>query len=179
MSKYHDATLIVSETDGARRERETHELEQQFAEPPVLPANRSLYQQLLAAGVELDNHESDLYVKVTPESTRILEEAGIAVDGHNASVFTSQTDGQQWYDLPFKYEPFWRAKMRAADNRHQPTVDIRHPMLEMGDKIGTLQDSVRGESVMVDDRVLGSLLQRLEQAYDALHRHLGANYLWD
>jgi len=76
----------------------------------MVPANRSLYQQLLAAGVEVDNHESDLYAKVTPESARILEEAGIAIDGHNASVFTSQIDGERWYDLPFKFDPFWAKK---------------------------------------------------------------------
>lgn len=107
MSKYHTARRIVSESEGARREREIDELNQQFKQPPVVPANRSLHQQMLAAGVEVDSHYSDLYAKVTPESTRILGEAGLAVDGHNVSVFTSNIDGEQWYDLPFKYDPFW------------------------------------------------------------------------
>lgn len=107
MSRYHNARRVVSESEGARAEREIHELDQQFEQPPVVPTNRSIHQQMLAAGVEIDNHESDLYAMVTPESTRILEEAGIAIDGHNASVFTSQIDGKRWYDLPFKYDPFW------------------------------------------------------------------------
>lgn len=107
MSRYHDARRIVSESEGGRREREIRDLDRQFEQPAVVPTNRSLQQQLLAAGVEIDHHESDLYAKVTPESTRILEDAGIVVDGHNASVFTSQIDGERWYDLPFKYDQFW------------------------------------------------------------------------
>jgi len=110
------AGRIVAESEGARQIREQHELEQQWGQPPVVPANRSVHQQMLAAGVEIDHHESDLYAKVCPESTRILEEAGIAVDGHSARTFTSQVDGEQWYDLPFRYEPFWDRK---------PGVDAR------------------------------------------------------
>ncbi len=108
------ARRIIAESEGGRREREIHELDRQFEQPPVSPTNRSLHQQLLAAGVELDSHESDLYAKVTPESTRILEDAGIVIDGHNASVFTSQADGEQWYDLPFRYDPFWARKQRGG-----------------------------------------------------------------
>lgn len=102
------ARRIVAESEGARRERDIHELDRQFDQPPALPANRSLYQQLLAAGVELDSHESDLYAKVTPESTRILEDGGI--DG--ADMFTS--DGERWYDLPFQYDPFWARNQRTG-----------------------------------------------------------------
>lgn len=109
MSKYHNAMRVVSESEGARREREIHELEQQFEQPSVLPANRSIHQQLLGAGVELDSHESDLYAKVGPESTRIIEESG-----HSSSMFQSEVDGQMWYDLPFAYDPFWRAKQRTG-----------------------------------------------------------------
>lgn len=114
MSRYHDARRIVAESDGARDIREQHELEQQWEAPPVAPTNRSIHQQMLAAGVEVDHHESDLYAKVTPESTRILEEAGIVVDGHNASTFTSQVDGERWYDLPFKYDTSWDKKQQSV-----------------------------------------------------------------
>ena len=33
----------------------------------------SIYEQLKAAGVPLDSHESDLYAKVTPASVAIVE----------------------------------------------------------------------------------------------------------
>jgi len=103
MSKYHNARQMLAESEGAQREREIHELDQQFDQPSAVPANRSLHQQLLAAGTELDSHESDLYAKVTPESTRIVRESG-----HSSSVFMS--DGEMWYDLPFAYDPFWDKK---------------------------------------------------------------------
>lgn len=108
MSRYHTARRIVSESEGARREREINELDRQFERPAVLPANRSLHQQMLAAGVELDSHESDLYARVTPESTHIVEESG-----HSSTVFKSEVDGRMWYDLPFAYDPFWAKKQRT------------------------------------------------------------------
>jgi hypothetical protein len=64
----------------------------------------SIYQRLVAAGVPLDNHESDLYAKVTGASRPIVEErmkAGVLV-----TVFASQIDGL-WYDIPFAFEPWW------------------------------------------------------------------------
>jgi hypothetical protein len=81
----------------------------------------SIYQDLKAAGVQLDHHESDLYAKVTPESQAI-------VDGYrfkcNVTRFTSQIDGLRWYDIPFAYEPFWDAVKRRAD------VTVSQPLSE-------------------------------------------------
>lgn len=64
-----------------------------------------IYAALKAAGCELDHHESDLYVKATPEAIRLT--AGEP----NRSFFTSH-DGSRWIDLPFKYTPFWERKAR-------------------------------------------------------------------
>lgn len=69
----------------------------------------TIYEQLKAAGVPLNSHESDLYAKVTPESKAIVEKWE---HFQNASQFTSQIDGQRWYDLPFAYDPFWKAKQK-------------------------------------------------------------------
>jgi hypothetical protein len=66
----------------------------------------SIYKELLDAGVEMDHHESDLYVKVTPKSREILTAYG----RRYAEVFISEIDGLCWYDLPFAYEPFWEKK---------------------------------------------------------------------
>jgi hypothetical protein len=67
----------------------------------------SLYTDLLAAGVPLDNHRSDLYAKVTPES-RVLVDA--YEHRKNVTVFVSQVDGEPWYDIPFAFDPFWERK---------------------------------------------------------------------
>ena len=66
-------------------------------------AHDSLLQSLKDAGVpdsEIDRHESDLYVRKTPISTKVL-------DGYkfrsNVTTFVSQTDRKVWYDVPFAY----------------------------------------------------------------------------
>ena len=64
----------------------------------------TIYEQIRTAGIQFDNHESDLYVAITPESTEIL-------NGYehreNIEVFISQIDKKPWYDVPFAYDPWW------------------------------------------------------------------------
>lgn len=52
---------------------------------------QSLYAALKAAGIEIGNHESDLYVPVTSESTAIL--AKYPTNKANATTFKSNIDG--------------------------------------------------------------------------------------
>ncbi len=68
----------------------------------------SLYKELKAAGIETDNHESDLYVKDSPEAREIVHR-------HRPEApraFRSEVDGEIWLDVPFAFEPFWDAKAR-------------------------------------------------------------------
>lgn len=72
----------------------------------------SIYQRLAIAGVPLDHYESDLYAKVTPVSRGIIEDCqsdGTLKPGPVAT-FRSNSDGTTWYDLPFRYDPFWNGK---------------------------------------------------------------------
>lgn len=66
----------------------------------------SIYIELKEAGIPIDNHESDLYVLVTPESSKIVERYRknrvICV-----STFRSNIDGKTWFDIPFCYDPYW------------------------------------------------------------------------
>jgi len=64
---------------------------------------QKLYYLLLEAGCELDNHESDLYIKVSPESTRIIDQS-------NLKFTTFFSKREKWYEIPFMYEPYWEAK---------------------------------------------------------------------
>ncbi len=74
-----------------------------------------LYDELVAAGVPVDSHESDLYAKVTPTSTAIINRA-LAEDRIRTRprMFPNeqQPKGQRelWYDIPFMYSPFWRRR---------------------------------------------------------------------
>ena len=62
----------------------------------------SLYEDIKAAGIEIDHHESDLYFPVTLESREILRKSGRA-----HTMFRSAIDGSLWFDCPFAYDPWW------------------------------------------------------------------------
>ena len=70
----------------------------------------SIYTEITQAGIEIDHHESDLYVTDCPEARAILANHGKKPDGWNVQQFTSQIDGKQWLDIPFQYLPFWESK---------------------------------------------------------------------
>jgi hypothetical protein len=65
----------------------------------------SLYGDLLAAGVPLSNHESDLYFADTPASRAIL--ARWFQQARLATRFENQIDGATWWDVPFAFLPWW------------------------------------------------------------------------
>lgn len=57
----------------------------------------------------IDHHETDLYVKVTPESLKIISESGL-IRGHGYTVFRDQITGTLWYDIAFAYSPEWEKR---------------------------------------------------------------------
>lgn len=69
----------------------------------------TLYDALVAAGCEVDNHESDLYVRLTVESRAILNQYP---DYAQVQLFHSGRDGQLWIDVPFAFSPWWRARQQ-------------------------------------------------------------------
>jgi len=58
--------------------------------------------------LETDSHESDLYIKHTPEVWEFLKSNYEYFC--NCSKFHSQTDHELWIDLPFAYDNFWAKK---------------------------------------------------------------------
>lgn len=84
----------------------------------ILATTKTLYEQLLDAGFSevddtLHSHESDLYVKSTPESDAIvrgwLDENDYS-EGHSARKFRSEIDRTPWWDVAFAYDPYWRKR---------------------------------------------------------------------
>lgn len=49
---------------------------------------------------DIDTHDGDLYLKVTPESTELLNNM-LDKDSGLLSKFKSEIDGKMWYDIPF------------------------------------------------------------------------------
>ena len=72
----------------------------------------NVYQQAKAAGIEMDSHESDLYLLASPESLALLK-----ASGYDFTTFKG-TDGRMWYEVPFAYYPFWEAKAASGMRRH-------------------------------------------------------------
>lgn len=71
----------------------------------------SLYERLKAAGVEIDNHETDLYFPDTQQTRAIV--AACMAEGVLMSPpqrFKSQHDGSTWFDAAFQFTPEWEAR---------------------------------------------------------------------
>lgn len=75
----------------------------------------TLYEELKAAGIETDSHESDLYAPDTPEVVAIL--ARYPTENKTSRAFVNQIDKKLWFDIPFAFTPFWQAK--AGGGRYQ------------------------------------------------------------
>lgn len=66
--------------------------------------NPTTLAMLRAEGIEIDHHESDLYVRDTPRARAILKERDLKFKTFRDS------NGDPWLDVPFAYEPFWEGK---------------------------------------------------------------------
>lgn len=81
---------------------------------------KSLMQMLIDAGYpreEMYNHESDLYVYVTPLTMRIInewcKENGFIRSWH-CPIFKDQITGKPMYDCVFQYLPWWKGDENMA-----------------------------------------------------------------
>lgn len=52
----------------------------------------------------IDHHESDLYLKVNEESTKLVNKYEWKC---NVTKFNSAFGDGIWYDIPFAFTPFW------------------------------------------------------------------------
>lgn len=68
---------------------------------------KSLYEEMVEAGVEISNHYSDLYVPVNNITTAIIQRH---LPGHYAQQFISNLDGKRWYSIVGGYTPYWSAR---------------------------------------------------------------------
>jgi len=77
----------------------------------------TLYDELVAAGCQVDNHESDLYVFGSKKAVDIIKAHQATHDGFPRSVsnfFSEKPPGGWWIEVPFAYAPWWRARAPKA-----------------------------------------------------------------
>lgn len=67
----------------------------------------SLYTDLVKAGIEVSNWQSDLYFPVSYESMEILAK----YPNQSRSIFKSNIDGRAMVDAAFAYDPYWESKV--------------------------------------------------------------------
>jgi len=65
---------------------------------------KSIYQKMVDAGVEINGHYSDLYVPVNDVTKEIVKSYKFR---KSASIFIDQVSGELSYDIPFAYDPYW------------------------------------------------------------------------
>lgn len=63
---------------------------------------KSLYELCVEAGLTIDHHESDLYIKDCT-AARVL----LSTHGQHFEIFLSEVDGVVWLDVLFAYQPYW------------------------------------------------------------------------
>ena len=63
---------------------------------------KSIYQRLVEAGCEIDHWQSDLYAKVTPQSTEIVN-SWAAEQKFPVGQFLATDGSGMWFDIPFQF----------------------------------------------------------------------------
>ena len=72
----------------------------------------NIFEQVKAAGIEYDNHESDLYIPVNDATAALIAQYEFKA---NVRVFTCNITKKIWYDIPFAYTPFWDKKKKTIE----------------------------------------------------------------
>ena len=70
-----------------------------------MTTEKTLYQALIAAGVECSGCHSDLYFPITEKSKQVLKEFPNAY----RSTFRSNITKELMYEVPFAFDPYWQA----------------------------------------------------------------------
>lgn len=65
---------------------------------------KSIYELAMMAGCELSHHQSDLYLKKTDETQKLVDNYEFK---NIVTTFKSLIDHTPWFDIPFAYDPFW------------------------------------------------------------------------
>jgi hypothetical protein len=99
-------------------------------ERKVIYMRKLLMQMLIEAGYpkeDIHHHASDLYVYVTPLTTKVLHEWCKAngwkekmVEEKSCvfNIFTDQITGRKMYDIAFQYIPWWEERLESVHHEN-------------------------------------------------------------
>ena len=93
--------------------KENKELQEDVNEEITLANIKQKAQEILPAE-DIDTHYGDLYIKVSDKSKELINKMKDK-DSGLVEIFTSEIDGQQWYDIPFaNMEDDYKNKLNEA-----------------------------------------------------------------
>ena len=101
----------------------------------INPGNIYEYAVKLLPAEDIDHHESDLYIRKTPESTALINKMQYKDSGLLTTFRSNIAPHDTWYDLPFCYTPDWRSKMAGTPIKNASQVKAsrwyyKEPMTE-------------------------------------------------
>ena len=73
---------------------------------------KMLYAAAKAAGLEVDNHNSDLYIKVSGKARALINNYEYK---NSVTTFNSSDGSGLWFEVPFAFEPFWENAERTVE----------------------------------------------------------------
>lgn len=70
---------------------------------------RNIYEKAVESlpSADIDHHESDLYLRITPISKKLIREYEFKNQVH---VFRDNIEHVLWYEIPFAYTPYWERR---------------------------------------------------------------------
>jgi len=74
----------------------------------------NLYKELVEAGVEIDNHESDLYFPKTDASVEVIRRCPLEIK-QNITTFRDKETNAIWACAPFAYDPWWERAEKIVE----------------------------------------------------------------
>lgn len=74
----------------------------------------NIYERAVAAGLTISSHESDLYIKSTPEADELIRVHRLTAATANERKFVADDGTGVWWDCPFAYQPYWDARTRGG-----------------------------------------------------------------
>lgn len=80
----------------------------------------TIYEQMKATGAYMSSHESDLYVEITEETSKIVENHEYK---NNITTFHDEVTQKMCYDIPFAYTPWWEKKTKSMRESHRKTKE--------------------------------------------------------
>lgn len=71
---------------------------------------KTLFQTVKEMGLDWDSHETDLYIKCTPEANELIK--NYRFKGNVTRFISKVGDRVPWFDVPFAYDPAWEKKLK-------------------------------------------------------------------